>query len=68
MCRQHQADPTLPVQRAEQFGDLQLVARIERRRGLVEQQQLGLLCQGRRDDDALLLKTVRGVGYVLTRE
>ena len=45
----------LAIQPCEQRGDVELVAEIERRRRLVEQQDLGLLGERAGDDDALLL-------------
>ena len=45
----------LAIEPAEQGGDVELVAEIERRRRLVEQQDVRLLGQRAGDDDALLL-------------
>ena len=45
----------LAVQAQQQVVHVELVPDIQRRRGLVQQQQLGLLREGARDHDALLL-------------
>ena len=48
-------EAALPVEPAEQVRNFELVAHVERSRGLVEQQDVGLLRQRAGDDDALLL-------------
>ena len=64
--RQHHRHAALAIEPLEQRRDLELVAEIERRRRLVEQQHVGRLRQRAGDDDALLLaaaeRHVRAVG------
>ena len=70
----HHRQAAFAVERAQQRGDVELVAEVERRRRLVEQQDVGFLRQRAGDDDALLLAAgqrrerpigqVRGAGGV----
>ena len=59
--RDRHGHAALPVQRRQQRGDVELIAQIERRGRLVEQQDVGRLRQRRGDDDALLLAAAERV-------
>ena len=47
--------------RREQLVEIELMAHVEERAGLVEQHHLRLLCEGARNGDALLLAAAEGV-------